>query len=386
MEESTMVRSGSRFHNFSKLSAGERAKVVAEFSRLDDSDRQALHRLMERSDSPPVQIAPNFTVNGRDYFVPMVTEEASVVPAASNGARLVAKTGGFIAGYTGSEMTGNIQIIDVIDPEAIAVKLLAYKNLILVHANGASRHIVAQDFDLESVPSKGQGDMIAVRFTFQTADSMGANKINEMLEHIGPMIRNVIGDNGKVNAGIMSNSSGSRLVMVGAKVLAGDVGGNEIAAKIAKLSEFGSLYPDRAVTENKGIMNGVIGVLTAMDNDTRAEEAAAHKYACETGSYRSLSRWTLDNDGNLQGDLTIPAQFGVIGGAVGLYAQSRISRRILSRNKVNDFHVDEFACVAGSVGLANNLAALWKIASEGIQAGHMRLFNQQRADLGKELR
>ncbi|MDE1854941.1 MAG: 3-hydroxy-3-methylglutaryl-CoA reductase [Candidatus Micrarchaeota archaeon] len=381
MEEPTTVRSSSRFHNFSRLNTGEQARVVAEFARLDESDRRTLQRLIERRDSPQMQIAPNFTINGKDYFVPMVTEEASVVPAASNGARLVAKSGGFTAGYTGSEMMGNIQITDVKDPMAVAVKLLAYKNLILVHANEASRHIVADDFAVEAVPRDGPGNMIAVNFTFHTADSMGANKINEMLERVGPMIRNVIGDNGRVNAGIMSNSSKNRLVMVGAKVLAEDLGGEEVAEKIARLSEFGSLYPDRAVTENKGIMNGVIGVLTAMDNDTRAEEAAAHKYAWQDGYYRSLSRWMLDNDGNLQGELTIPAQFGVIGGSVGIYIQSRIARRILSRNDVDNFHVGEFACIAGSAGLANNLAALWKIASEGIQAGHMRLFERQKNDL-----
>lgn len=380
-----VVERSSRVHNFSHVSTGEKVETVAEFAHLGEQDRQTLDRLMRRRDSPAMEIAPNFRVNDKDYMVPMVLEEASVVPAASNGARLARNVSGFSAVYTGSMMEGQIYLERVKDIERAIDLVSAKKGRLLELANRDSKHVAASDVSFESIECRQGEKTLAISFLFDTHDAAGMNRINGGLENAVPEIEAIIGGDGKVNGSIITNFSHRRLVMAGVDIRAEDLGGEEVVERIVCLSELGNTYLKRAATENKGIMNGVVGVLQAMDNDTRAEEAAVHSYVAYRRRYRALTEWKMMNNGDLHGELVMPAQVAVTGGAVGLYDQSRIAKRILSRNDPDNFHVDEFACVAGSVGLANNLSALWKIASEGIQAGHMRLFAQQKAELDESL-
>lgn len=376
-----LAQSGSRVPGWSRLSVTEKAQIVAEHAHLRLQDRESLERLMRRKDSPALDIAPNFRVNDKDYFVPGITEEASVWPAASNGARLVWNTGGFTATYTGSKMEGQIQIVGVRRDSKLKEHILEAKDELIRHANTVSSHVVAEDLEVRAVRT-GMGRMFSVEFRFDTEDAMGGNRINEMLQLVTPKIKQIVGGDGLVNTRIISNFSADRLVKVEGRVRIEDIGGKEAANRVAYVSELGNHYYKRAATDNKGIMNGVEAILRATDNDTRAEEAAVHSYASHKHPYRSLSKWTVNREGELVGRLAIPAQFGIIGGAIGLYEESRLSKMVLSRNDDDSFHMPEFAAVVGAVALASNLPALWKQTSEeGIQKGHMKEYERQLSEL-----
>jgi hydroxymethylglutaryl-CoA reductase len=384
MEE---MQKSSRIPGFGNLSIEEQARKWASFSRLDSKEFAELLALMKRRDSPPLRAAPNFKIsfNGgtKEYIVPMVIEEASVVPAVSNGAKMTWNSGGFSATYTGSISHGYIEIRKVQDVEGVERKLSASMPLLLDRMNELCGHVFATGLSIKRSRYAGQ-ESLMLKFSFDTGDAMGANRINGMLERVQPTLASLVGSEGRVENGVLSNDSESRVVFVEANVRAEDVGGSRVAEGIAHFSEYGDAFTFRGVTNNKGIMNGVVGVLSAMDNDTRAAEAAAHKYACGCRGYGSLSKWTIDKNGDLHGELALPAPFATVGGAVGLYDQSRISRKLLSRNDEDSFHVGEFACIVGSAGLAANLAALRAHADEGIQRGHMRNFEQQKSELKRK--
>lgn len=382
-----VMQGSARIPGFGRLAVEQQARLWAAFARLDSGLAAELLALMKRTDSPPIRAAPNFKITfkgeTKEYMVPMAIEEASVVPAASNGGKMAWGSGGFDAAYTGSISEGDIEVRDVQNAARVSDRISAAKPLLLDRMNRLSTHVVAQDMRVERAKYK-ERESLMLRFEFDTGDSMGANRINGMLEHIIPIVTALVAGDGRVENGILSNDYPKRLVMVGAKVDVEDVGGMEVAEGIAHFSEYGDAFGFRGVTNNKGIMNGVVGVLAAMDNDTRAAEAAAHKYVCNYKAYGSLSKWTLGSDGRLHGEMSLPAPFATVGGAIGLYGQSLMARKLISRNEEKSLHVDEFACVVGSVGLASNLSALRAHAAEGIQRGHMRLFERQKEELKRD--
>ncbi len=386
------IQSTSRVPGYSRMSLTERAGLVAEFANLNMEEKGTLTALMRRRDSPAMDIGMNFRINGEEYMVPMVTEEASVVPAASNGARMVWNAGGFNAVYTGSAMNGQVLMREAKDAVLLQKLVNGKKEEIIEKANELSTHIRMMDATFATIRHRNRAPTLAANFIFDTGDAQGANRINGQLELAARMICELAGDECRSVKGIVTNLSNQRLVMVNAHVKAEDVGGREIAENIVWLSDVSnsgvrrSATEDesamcRPVTENKGIMNGVEAVLRAMDNDTRAEHSAVEAYVSYRHAYHSLTMWEFDNAGNLMCKLTMPAQVAARGGAVGLYDQSRIAKRILSRGNTEEFHVGEFACVVGSVAVANNLAAMRAIADEGIQRGHMKIFEEQQGAL-----
>ena len=374
----------SRIPGFYKLSPEERLKIVAEFAGLTAEEVETLkkfggldeataNRMIENvvgAFQLPIGIAVNFLINGKDYLIPMVIEEPSVVAAASNAAKMAREGGGVFAQTTGSLMIGQIQILGVKDPYAARLEILRNKDEILEIANEKDPVLVklgggAKDLEARVVESK-VGPMIIVHLIVDVKDAMGANAVNTMAEAVAPRIASIAG--GRFRLRIISNLADKRLVRAWTRIPPEAVGGKEVAEGIVEAWAFADADPYRAATHNKGIMNGVDAVVIATGNDWRAVEAGAHAYAARTGKYKPLSTWELDEKGYLVGSLEMPLAVGIVGGATKTNPLARISLKILGVKSAQ-----ELAEVIGAVGLIQNLAALRALAAEGIQAGHMSL-------------
>jgi hydroxymethylglutaryl-CoA reductase len=318
----------------------------------------------------PFGIGVNFQINKHDYLIPMVTEEPSVVAAASYAAKMVRDGGGFHTSSTPPVMIGQIQVIGVTEPEADKTKVLAAKQDILKKANEQDPLLAkvgggAKDVDARVIHTK-VGPMLIVELQVDCRDAMGANAVNTMCEAVAPMVEELT--SGRVLLRIITNLATKRLAKAWCTVPKESVGGEEVVNGIVNASAFAAADPFRAATHNKGIMNGIIAVILATGNDHRAIEAGAHAYAALKGVYTSLSTWEKDADGNLVGSLELPMAVGLIGGAVKTHPIAKIAVKILGVKTAN-----EFGEVCAAVGLAQNLGALRALASEGIQRGHMSL-------------
>ncbi|ABL78328.1 hydroxymethylglutaryl-CoA reductase, degradative [Thermofilum pendens] len=374
----------SRIPEFYKKPIEERLKIVAEFAGLTEEevallknfgnlDRKIADSMIENvigAMSYPFAVAVNFLINGKDYIVPMVIEEASVVAAASNAARVMRRDGGIKSVATQPIMIGQIQVLGVKDPWYKRMVLLEHKEEILQKANEVDPVLVkfgggARDLEARVVESP-RGPMLIVHLLVDVRDAMGANAVNTMAEKVAPMIERLTG--GRVLLRIISNLADRRLVRSWVKVYKEDIGGEEVVDAIVDAWAFAAADPYRAATHNKGIMNGVIAVALATAQDHRAIEAGAHAYAARTGRYMPLSTWEKDQDGNLVGTLEMPMAVGTIGGATKVHPVAKIALKILGVKTAT-----ELAEVMGAVGLAQNFAALRALATEGIQKGHMRL-------------
>lgn len=374
----------SRIPEFYKKPIEERLKIVAEFAGLTEEevallknfgnlDRKIADSMIENvigAMSYPFAVAVNFLINGKDYIVPMVIEEASVVAAASNAARVMRRDGGIKSVATQPIMIGQIQVVGVKDPWYKRMVLLEHKEEILQKANEVDPVLVkfgggARDLEARVVESP-RGPMLIVHLLVDVRDAMGANAVNTMAEKVAPMIERLTG--GRVLLRIISNLADRRLVRSWVKVYKEDIGGEEVVDAIVDAWAFAAADPYRAATHNKGIMNGVIAVALATAQDHRAIEAGAHAYAARTGRYMPLSTWEKDQDGNLVGTLEMPMAVGTIGGATKVHPVAKIALKILGVKTAT-----ELAEVMGAVGLAQNFAALRALATEGIQKGHMRL-------------
>jgi hydroxymethylglutaryl-CoA reductase len=328
----------------------------------------------------PLGIATNFVVNGRDVLVPMVIEEPSVVAGASFAAKLARAGGGFQATTTAPEMIGQLQVLDVADPWSARFDLLAARGELLAVANETDPVIVnagggARDLDVRIFERTPIGSMLVVHLVFDCRDAMGANAVNTACETLAPRIEQITG--GRVVLRILSNLADRRLARarctVPVEILAfGDFPGERVAQGIIEAWAFAAADPYRAATHNKGIMNGVDAVVIATGNDWRAVEAGAHAYAARLGRYASLSTWARDAGGNLVGTLEMPLAVGIVGGATRVLPTARVALKILG---VQTAHA--LAQVIAAVGLAQNLAALRALATEGIQRGHMQLHARQ---------
>jgi hydroxymethylglutaryl-CoA reductase len=325
-------------------------------------------------------IALNFQVNGRDVLVPMTLEEPSVVAGASFMAKLARAGGGFTATTTEPLMIGQMQVIQPGNLEEARFKLYEHKAELLAEADSIDPILKkfgggARDLEVRVIDDSPIGGFLVVHLIYDVRDAMGANAVNTACERLAPRVEAITG--GKVHLRILSNLADRRLArarcMVPLKELAfGDFSGEEVRDGIIAAYAFAAADPYRAATHNKGIMNGVDAVVIATGNDWRAIEAGAHAYAARSGRYTSLSTWNKDAKGDLVGTLEMPMAVGIIGGATRVHPAAQAAVKLMGVKTAS-----ELAEIIVSVGLAQNMAALRALATEGIQRGHMSLHARQ---------
>ena len=380
----THVSRSSRIEGFYKLPLEERVRIVKEWAGLTEEEastllnfgnlpREVAERMIENvvgGMTYPFAVAVNFLINGKDYLVPMVIEEASVVAAASNAAKMLRHGKGIVAEAGPQEMIGQVHLVNVTAPYAKVSRLLEHKQEILEYAAQQDPVLVKlgggpRDLEVRVVETS-KGPAVVVHLVVDVRDAMGANAVNTMVEAIAPLLERITG--GQARLRIISNYATRRIVRAWAKTPAESVGGVEVAKRIEEASVLAEADPYRAVTHNKGIMNGIIAVALATAQDHRAIEAGVHAYACRSGVYRPLSKWEVDEEGFLNGYLELPLQVGIVGGATRVHPVAKIALKILGVSSAK-----ELAEIMAAVGLAQNLAALRALVTEGIQRGHMKL-------------
>lgn len=328
----------------------------------------------------PLGIARNFIINGKETLIPMVIEEPSVVAGASFMAKLARASGGFLASTTPPEMIAQIQVLDIQNLATAEREINAHKAEIL-EAAGKVDPVLSRygggPRDLETriiTPPQGE-PFLVVHLIVDVRDAMGANAVNSAAEKIALLIEKMTG--GRVNLRILSNLADRRLarsqVTIRLDQLAfGEFQAEQVRDDIIAAWAFAAADPYRAATHNKGIMNGVDAVVLATANDWRAIEAGAHAYAARSGRYTSLTTWQKDADGNLVGEIELPMAVGIIGGATKVHPTAKAAIQLIGVKTAS-----ELAGIIASVGLAQNLAALRALATEGIQRGHMGLHARQ---------
>lgn len=330
--------------------------------------------------SLPLGIALNFMVNGRDVLVPMTLEEPSVVAGASFMAKLARAGGGFHATTSEPHMIGQMQVINVVNLHEAKLKIYEHKADLLAEADSIDPILKkfgggARDLEVRIFEDSPIGGFLVVHLIYDVRDAMGANAVNTACERLAPQIEAITG--GKVHLRILSNLADQRIARARCTIPVKDLGfdsfsGEEVRDGIIAAYAFAAVDPYRAATHNKGIMNGVDSVVIATGNDWRAIEAGAHAYAVKNGQYTSLSTWGKDSDGNLVGTLEMPMAVGIVGGATKVHPAAQAAVKLMSVKTAN-----ELAEIIVSVGLAQNMAALRALATEGIQRGHMSLHARQ---------
>lgn len=383
----------SEISGFYKLSVDERRKLVQEWGGLTDEEVRAydfppgidpgvLNRMIENvvgSFPLPLGVATNFRVNGKDYLVPMAIEEPSVVAAASNAAKVARKAGGFHAQTSGAVMIGQIQVMDVGDPAAARLRVLAAREALLAAANAKDPMLVkfgggARDIEVRLVASP-RGTMLVVHLLVDARDAGGMNAVNTMCEALAPEVARLAG--GRVVLRIISNLAVLRLARASAtfpkELLATpEARGEQVVEAILDAYTLAAVDPFRCATHNKGIMNGISSVVVATGNDFRAIESGAHTYAAflaqDGGVIKPLSTYEKDREGNLVGSIELPMAVGLIGGATAVHPTAKANVKLLGVKGAS-----ELAGLLAAVGLAQNFSALRALATEGIQRGHMEL-------------
>ncbi len=395
--ESTTKPRSSRLKGFYKLPRHERLAVLQQYAGLTKKDLQCLledgslhfqitDSLVENAigNYPmPLGLLTNLKMNGQDYVVPMAVEESSVIAAASNACKSIYESGGFQTRTLSSLMIGQIQILDVpveLFPQ-ITQKIMASKTALIDEANLIHPRLIqrgggVRDIEIRAFP-QAEIPFLVLHFYIDTKDAMGANLINTICEKMAPRIERLT--EARVGLRILSNYADKRLYYAKCELdvdqlkvnLDSEVqfSGNEVASRIVEAFVFADNDPYRATTHNKGIMNGIDPIVIATGNDWRAISAGIHAYASHTGHYRSLSKWAYHpKTSKLVGEMTLPLQFGTVGGVTKLNPIAELSLNILGRPTA-----DTLSQIATCVGLASNLAALRALVTTGIQSGHMRL-------------
>ena len=374
----------SSISKFFEKSREERLNIIGNFSNLSKDELDILENTdggisFDKADkmienaigtfSLPLGVATNFKINGKDYVVPMVIEEPSVIAAASKGAKIARIKGGFEVIADESYSIGQIQILNsdtnsaikkIQDSTSEILKLANSKSNTLSKMNKGAKEITCKEIHAPS------GNMLIVELLIDVGDAMGANITNTMCEAVSPLIEKITG--GKALLRILSNYSTRRMVKAKAIFEKESVGGEDVVDNIVLAFEFADNDVYRAVTHNKGIMNGIISVANAIGQDSRAIESAANAYAAISGKYRSLSKWSKNDNGDLVGILEIPLSVGIVGGIVNVHPVAKVCAKIL-----NVTSAQELACVMTATGLAQNYSAIRALSTEGIQKGHMRL-------------
>ncbi|MBH59431.1 MAG: hydroxymethylglutaryl-CoA reductase, degradative [Thaumarchaeota archaeon] len=374
----------SRIPGFYKLSADERLDKVKEFADLTSEEIEIIKsmsgielenatKMIENSIggiSVPIGIATNFIINQNEYLIPLATEEPSVIAACSNAAGLGRKKGGFTAKSMGNVMRTQIQLIKVKDLESAKNNIEKNKSELLELAQEKTPTLSsmgggAKDLQLKELDTK-RGKMLIVEIYIDCKDAMGANACNTVAESLASKIEQMSDAESLLK--IVSNLATERIVEAHATFDKESLGGEQVVERILDASEFAHNDSYRAVTSNKGIMNGITSLAIATGQDIRAIESAAHAYASISGRYIPLTTWEKDTAGDLIGKIKIPMPVGIIGGASSVHPTSKICLKILNVNKAS-----QLAEIITSVGLAQNLAAIRALVNEGIQEGHMKL-------------
>lgn len=374
----------SSYSGFFKLPMADRLKEVAEFAGLSEEEQAVLASADSLDDEKadnmienvigkyalPMGVAINFVINGKDVVIPMVVEEPSVVAACSNAAKMARPSGGFRASSSGNVMIAQIQVLGIATPEAARSMILEKKDEIIRICNEKDPVLVSlgggvKDVEVRAIETKA-GVMVIVHLLVDTGDAMGANAVNTMAEAVAPFIEEITG--GTVELRILSNLADHRLVRARATWRKEDIGGEEVVEKMLNAYAFAEADPYRAATNNKGIMNGIVPVVIATGNDTRAIESGAHSYAARSGRYTSMTTWEKDENGDLVGSIEIPMAVGLVGGATKIHPAAKAAVKLLGVRTAA-----ELGQIIACAGLANNMAAMKALATEGIQRGHMSL-------------
>ncbi|MBN2117451.1 MAG: hydroxymethylglutaryl-CoA reductase, degradative [Anaerolineales bacterium] len=383
----------SRIAEFYKIDLEERRARLMEAAQLAPEDLtpfttgglapEAADHMIENVVglySLPLGIALNFQVNGRDVLVPMAIEEPSVVAGASFMAKLARAGGGFQATTTEPHMIGQLQVLDLANVHVAQLSLLEHKEELLAEADSVDPVLKklgggARNLEVRVISESPIGPFLVVHLIYDVRDAMGANAVNTACERLAHHIEIITG--GRVHLRILSNLADHRLAQARctipvSELAFGDFSGEKVRDGIIEAWAFAAADPYRAATHNKGIMNGVDAVVVATGNDWRAIEAGAHAYAARSGRYTSLSTWGKDADGNLVGTLEMPMAVGIVGGATKVHPAAQAAVRLMGVKTAS-----ELAEIIVSAGLAQNMAALRALATEGIQRGHMSLHARQ---------
>ena len=376
----------ARLPGFAKLSPTERIEALLKEGLLTWDEAQILKeqkglplsiadQLTENVLSTfdlPFSLAPYFLINGRDYVLPMVTEEPSVVAAASFAAKLIQRSDGFTTQVHQRQMIGEIALTEVEDVEVASKRILEDKETLLQLANKAYPSIVKRGGGARDLWVENKGDFLIVYLAVDPKEAMGANMVNTMMEALVPELENL--SEGQSLMAILSNLATESLVTATCRLSTRFLSRNkeeahDLAKKMEMASQLAQVDPYRAATHNKGIFNGIDALVIATGNDWRAVEAGSHAYASKDGSYRGLSTWTYNQESKeLVGELSLPMPIATRGGSIGLNPSASIAHDLL-----NHPDAKTLASIIVSLGLAQNLAALKALTSTGIQAGHMKL-------------
>jgi len=379
---------------FYQLPLSNRLEILAEEANLTPEELMTLdgsHGLtVEQADhmienaigvyNLPLGVARNFLINGHDVIVPMAIEEPSVIAAVSFMARLARGGGGFTTQSTPPEMIGQLQLLDLSDLAEAKARILARREELMALAAQVDPVLSRfgggpRDLEVREIHDSPIGPFLVLHLIYDVRDAMGANAINTALEQIAPLVAEISG--GRPHLRILSNLADRRLASAECTIPLASLGFGAYAPEkvrdgILEAWAFAVADPYRAATHNKGIMNGVDAVVIATGNDWRAVEAGAHAYAARGGSYTSLSRWESDSNGNLKGSLKMPMAVGIVGGATRSHPTAKTALKMMRVASAS-----ELAEIIVAVGLAQNLAALRALATEGIQRGHMSLHARQ---------
>ncbi|MFX0083061.1 MAG: hydroxymethylglutaryl-CoA reductase, degradative [Candidatus Hodarchaeota archaeon] len=382
----------SDISGFYKLSFEERQQKISKMINLSEDEVNILKNLGYLTPSQidtlienvigsyqlPFGLAFNFKINNKDYIIPMVIEEPSVVAAASNAARFARKHGGFFSENVKPVMISQIQITQMKDIEYAKNQIFENKDQILKIANEQDPLLNelgggALDLEIRELDTR-RGKMLIIHLLVNVLDAMGANVVNTMAEAVSPYIEEIT--EGKIYLRILSNLATHRIAKSKATFDKDLLGGSEVVEGILNAYEFALADPYRATTHNKGIMNGIVALTLATGNDTRAIESGAHAFASLSGKYSPLTKFELDSNGNLVGEIKVPLALGIIGGMTKIHPMARLALKILNVKSAN-----ELSQVGAALGLAQNVAALKALASEGIQRGHMALHSRNIAKI-----
>ena len=382
----------SRLSGFYKLSVKDRRNKVAQLSGLSPEEidalashgelsEQAADRMIENvigTMSLPVGVATNFVIDGKSYLIPFCVEESSVVAAASNMAKRCLSNGGFKTNNDDPVMIAQIQVLDLPNVEEAAEAVLTAKYELMAMCNSLPSTMIklgggCKDIVTRSIDSMS-GRMLIIHLLVDTRDAMGANAVNTMAELVSGKIEEITG--GRVHLRILSNLATHRLAKVEATFTPEELSedgttesGSKIISGILEAHHFAMADPYRAATHNKGIMNAISAIALACGQDWRAIEAGCHAWAAvEEGSYKSMTRWNRDDDGNLVGRIETPMAVGIVGGASKVHPAARANLSILGVESSQ-----ELAGIMAAAGIAQNLGAMRALATSGIQAGHMKL-------------
>ena len=375
-------KKSSQISGFYKKSIEERVEFIKSYSELTDEETKLFSSILDLKIADrmvenvlgtfdlPLGVALNFKIDGKDYIIPMATEESSVIAASSNAAKIARIHGGFTTQCSQPLMIGQMQLLKMDDVVGAAQKIMDHKKELLNLANAQDKVLVefgggAKDLEVRILDSP-LGKMIVTHLIVDVRDAMGANAVNTMCEALAPMLEEIT--DGKVRLKILSNLADKRIVKAKAIFDKEKIGGEQVVDAFLESYTLAAIDPYRAATHNKGIMNGIDSLIIATGNDFRAIEAGAHAYAARNGQYTSLTSYYKDKNGNLVGEIELPLAVGIVGGAGNIHPKARLCKKILDIKTAQ-----ELAGIVASLGLAQNFAAVFALSTVGIQKGHMSL-------------